>query len=46
MFILLSLGARRMGLEGLRLKALQKYKQEIKTEVLSFVQLHAVLTSK
>ena len=35
-----------MGLEGLSLKALQKYKQEIKTEVLSFVQLHAVLTSK
>lgn len=46
MFILLSPGARRIGVEALSLTALQKYKQEIKTEVLSFVQLHVVLTSK
>jgi hypothetical protein len=46
MFILLSPGLVERGLEGLSLTALQKYKQEIKTEVLSFVQLHVVLTSK
>jgi len=38
-------GARGMGLEGLSFTARQGYKQEIKTGVLSFVQLHVVLTS-